>query len=85
MRHNETRLSIIIPFFNEEDNVKPILAEIMRVQPGAEIIAVDDGSRDATWEKLGQVPSIIRGLKKTSGKAQQSMPACVRRREMFVC
>ncbi len=42
------KLSIIIPFHDEEENVVPVLSEVRRAQPGAEIIAVDDCSTDRT-------------------------------------
>ncbi|BAW81100.1 dolichol-phosphate mannosyltransferase [Candidatus Nitrosoglobus terrae] len=50
-------LSIIIPFFNERDNVEPLLAEIdsaLCTLFTYEIIAVDDGSTDGTTEILSQ-------------------------------
>jgi len=53
------RLSIIIPFFNEEENVVPVIEEVLRCQPDAEIIAVDDCSRDATAERIRQFPGVV--------------------------
>jgi glycosyltransferase involved in cell wall biosynthesis len=52
-------LSIVIPIFNEEDNI-PILAEEIRqaLDPhgiGFEVIAVDDGSTDGSWARLEAV------------------------------
>ena len=41
-------ISIVIPFFNEEENVEAVLKETRAANPQAEIIAVNDGSRDAT-------------------------------------
>lgn len=52
-------LSIIIPFFNEEENVVPVIEEVLRCQPGAEIIAVDDCSRDATAERIRRFPGVV--------------------------
>ncbi|MCF3650094.1 glycosyltransferase [Synoicihabitans lomoniglobus] len=52
-------LSVIVPFYNEQDNVSDVLAEIRRRQPAAEIVAVDDGSSDATWEKINAAPDVI--------------------------
>ena len=43
-----SQLSLIIPFYNEEENVSAVIAEAHSAVPGAEIIAVDDGSRDRT-------------------------------------
>ena len=49
-------LSIVIPVYNEEENVEPLLAEIRsvtdRLGRSHEVIVVDDGSRDATFERL---------------------------------
>ncbi|MCP3978303.1 MAG: glycosyltransferase family 2 protein [bacterium] len=49
-------LSIVVPVFNERDNLMPLLAEIKRaVTPiglSAEIVFVDDGSTDGSTEKI---------------------------------
>lgn len=46
-------LSIVVPLYNEEGNVEPLVAELRQVLAGLnvayEIIFVDDGSRDRTW------------------------------------
>lgn len=52
-------LSIVIPVFNEEENVKPLIAEITAaLEPLSkryEIVVIDDGSRDDTFQVLAQV------------------------------
>jgi len=49
-------LSIVIPVFNEEENIEPLVGEIDRVlapsQKRYEIITVDDGSKDGTFAAL---------------------------------
>ena len=49
-------LSIVIPVYNEEENVEPLIEEInAAVRPLGkpyEIVVVDDGSRDATFSVL---------------------------------
>jgi len=49
-------LSIVFPVFNEEKNVEPLIREIHSVvsslEKSYEIIAVDDGSGDGTFEVL---------------------------------
>lgn len=49
-------LSIIIPAFDEEDNVEPLYRAIMATVPSLEhsfeVIFVDDGSRDRTFARL---------------------------------
>lgn len=50
------QLSIVVPVFNEEENVEPLIGEIHRVLAPStkrfEIIAVDDGSKDGTFAAL---------------------------------
>lgn len=52
-------LSIVIPVFNEEDNVKPLHARIVKVCDTAgrpyEIIFIDDGSVDGTFGRLKEI------------------------------
>ena len=63
-------LSIVIPAYNEEENV-PLLHEAIAkvIDPAsinAEIIFVDDGSKDGTWaaiEKRVAIDPRVRGLK----------------------
>jgi dolichol-phosphate mannosyltransferase len=49
-------LSIVIPFYNEENNVRPLLEELREVCQGlrdsAEVVLVNDGSTDATAEEI---------------------------------
>jgi dolichol-phosphate mannosyltransferase len=58
-RGADATLSIVVPLFNEADNVDELLRRMrnvirgLSVAPAAyEIVLVDDGSRDATLEKL---------------------------------
>src|SRR5580765_7478572 len=52
-------LSIVIPVYNEEENVEPLIGEIegvlAPVKKTYEIIAVDDGSKDRTFMMLRQL------------------------------
>mgnify|MGYP001163004972 CR=1 FL=1 len=45
-------ITLVIPFFNESDNVDFVISEIFEKLPEIKIIAVDDGSSDNTLEKL---------------------------------
>ncbi len=49
-------LSVVIPFYNEEENALPLLKEVHRAMAGSpwpwELIAVDDGSGDGTLARL---------------------------------
>jgi glycosyltransferase involved in cell wall biosynthesis len=52
-------LSIVIPVYNEEENVEPLVSEIasvlMPLGKDYEIIIIDDGSRDGTFARLRQL------------------------------
>lgn len=52
-------LSVVIPFYNEAPNIVPLLAELRSVleklPASSEVLAVDDGSRDATAAELENV------------------------------
>ena len=48
-------LSIVVPLFNEEDNILPLVEEIAGLSanlPRFELVLVDDGSRDATRTRM---------------------------------
>jgi dolichol-phosphate mannosyltransferase len=49
-------LSIVVPVFNEEDNILPLADEVRRAFGNKpvdyEILFVDDGSTDSTWQKI---------------------------------
>ncbi|HEY9480885.1 MAG TPA: glycosyltransferase family 2 protein [Candidatus Paceibacterota bacterium] len=52
------RFSIVIPFYNEEGNVVPVIRETKEALPGVEIVAVNDGSTDSTYLELLKFPDI---------------------------
>jgi len=48
-------LSVVVPVYNEKDNIRPLLEEIQAASkktPIAEVIYVDDASNDGTFEHL---------------------------------
>lgn len=49
-------VSLIIPCYNEEESVDELCTEVFSIIESnglsAEVVVVDDGSRDKTWEKL---------------------------------
>jgi glycosyltransferase involved in cell wall biosynthesis len=49
-------LSVVAPLYNEADNVGPLvdwILEALASYPGSvEVILVDDGSRDGTWQRI---------------------------------
>lgn len=78
----EPEISIVIPFFNESETVVEVLKEVVQTNPDAEIIAVNDGSSDDTFQKMqgitgiralslpenrGQSAALYAGLKNATG------------------
>ncbi|HDL77584.1 MAG TPA: glycosyltransferase [Lentisphaerae bacterium] len=61
-----TDLSIVVPLYNEEENVQPLCRRLYetlsRLPHSWEIILVDDGSTDRTWSvatsMLAEIPSL---------------------------
>jgi len=53
---NHHTLSVVIPVFNSEASLAPLLAELAQVLPEIsqhfEVILVNDGSRDRSWERI---------------------------------
>ena len=62
--------SVVVPAFNEADNIGPFLGRLIPVMEGLgrsfEIVLIDDGSSDATWERwsaLSQSDARLRGIR----------------------
>lgn len=51
-------LTVVVPLYDEEDNVEPVLRELLDVLDGlplaSEVVLVDDGSRDQTAARAAQ-------------------------------
>jgi len=60
-------LSVVIPVYNEEENVEPLMREVDGVLSPLgrtyEIVAVDDGSRDSTFAALRKMRCMLPPLK----------------------
>src|SRR4051812_50084566 len=66
----EPQLSVVAPLYNESDNVQPLvdwILEALGTYPGTyEVILVDDGSRDGTWERIAGAAALdahVHGLR----------------------
>jgi len=73
-------LTIVIPTFNEKDNVAPLLQSLTRVLTGVnwEVIFVDDDSPDKTWEliqDIAQSNPAVRCIRRVGRKGLSS--ACI--------
>ena len=66
----EPHLSIVIPAYNEEDNLEELYRELIKIlsqlHMSWEVIFVDDGSKDKTWEKIKSIhekDSHVKGIR----------------------
>jgi dolichol-phosphate mannosyltransferase len=76
-----TAVSIVVPVRNEADNVGPLIAEIASALDGRwnyEIICVNDGSTDATAERLAEIMKQRGNLRQIRHAASYGQSAAVR-------
>ena len=72
-------VSVIVPLYNEEENVPILQAELRAALRGVdhEFIFVDDGSADRTVERLEAAPNLrVIRLEKNAGQSAPFTPAC---------
>lgn len=63
--------SVVVPFYNESENILEVLGELRASLPDAEIIAVDDGSNDDTWQRIQQLEG-VRALRFVKNQGQSA-------------
>jgi glycosyltransferase involved in cell wall biosynthesis len=49
-------LSVVMPAYNEATAIRPVVERVLDELPDAEVIVVDDGSRDGTADQLVDLP-----------------------------
>lgn len=75
------QLSVVVPVFNEQDNVAPLVAEIVAALRGRfdfEIVYVDDRSRDDTVGRLRQLKSEVPELRVIRHATQSGQSTAIR-------
>lgn len=75
-------LSVVVPVFNEVENLEPLVREVGEVLASldgpCELILVDDGSRDGSWDRireLGHGRPWLRGLRFLGNQGQTAAMA----------
>ena len=74
-------LSVVVPVFNEQDNVAPLVREIVATLRGRiafEMVFVDDQSRDGTLAALQAMRSEVPELRVLQHAAQSGQSAAIR-------
>jgi len=75
------QLSVVVPVHNEEDNVAPLVGEILAALRGRvdfEIVYVDDASRDATLARLRELQATTPELRVVRHLANAGQSTAVR-------
>ena len=53
------KISIVIPAYNEAENIGDVVGKVRSLHPDAEVIVIDDGSQDKTAERAVQAGAIV--------------------------
>ena len=75
------QLSVVVPVYNEEGNIAPLVGEIVAALRGTlpfEIVYVDDQSRDATLQRLREVQATAPELRVVRHLANSGQSAAIR-------
>ncbi len=79
---NKTNFSIVVPLFNEEENIFPLVQKITEAvgeNPGfLELVLVDDGSRDATANLALSLAERDKRIRLVRHKRNQGLGAAIR-------
>lgn len=72
-------IAIVVPLYQEAENVLPLVEELSRVFGGEkrtwEIVLVDDGSRDGTWDRIVEAAGRdgrVRGFRHRENRGQSA-------------
>ena len=72
-------LSVMMPAFNEERTIGIILKHVLQQPEVGEVIVVDDGSTDATWQVIGSLAARDRRVRAFRQGTNQGKGAALRR------
>jgi dolichol-phosphate mannosyltransferase len=72
------RTLVVIPTYNEVDNIVPILDRLREANPSVDILVVDDGSPDGTAERVRWVMNRMSGLHLLERTAKDGLGAAYR-------
>jgi len=83
---NTPHLSVVVPVFNEQDNVAPLVAEIVASLRGRaaddggdfEIVYIDDHSRDGTFAALQRLKATVPELRVLRHATQSGQSTAIR-------
>src|SRR6202165_779398 len=77
--NSDAFLSVMMPVFNEERTLEIILGHVLQQPEVGEVIAVDDGSTDRTWEILCRIAKTDQRVRALRQQTNQGKGAALRR------
>lgn len=72
------RALVVVPTFNEVDNIETVLRRIRAALPDAEVMVVDDSSEDGTAEVAGELGDELGGIRVHSRPAKSGLASAYR-------
>src|SRR6267143_6619756 len=76
---SDAYLAVMMPVFNEERTLAIILGHVLEQPEVGEVIAVDDGSTDRTWEILDRIAGKDQRVRPFRQETNQGKGAALRR------
>jgi glycosyltransferase involved in cell wall biosynthesis len=71
-------LSVIVPVYNEAETIQSVIRTVLAQPPVKEVVIVDDGSKDGTWEALQPLPKEDSRVRIFQHKVNQGKGAALR-------
>ncbi len=72
------KISVILPTYNERDNIQPLISEIFSHLKGdVEVIVVDDASPDRTWERAQEISQENKNVKVLKRKKKLGVASAI--------
>src|SRR5438270_8490729 len=75
----EGTLSVMMPIYDEERTLETILGHVLARSEVGEVIAVDDGSRDGSWDILNRIAARDRRVRPLRQPVNAGKGAALRR------
>jgi dolichol-phosphate mannosyltransferase len=76
---SEPEISVVVPFYNEEDNILPLVRRVIEAigthSKGIELVLVDDCSTDSTWNHISEAQRAdarVRGIRHGRNRGQSA-------------